>query len=144
MEKVFPTLAGAGRQDVVQHGHSLEDAHILPGTDHSRLHQFVRGRIGQILSANIDGALVGAEEASNQIEKRCFATAVRPDQAGDFARRQSEGNIRHRLEAAEGFGYPLHLQDRLPGFFPGLRRPVFLRRVAIALMPFGPPPPVCA
>jgi hypothetical protein len=51
-------------------------------------------------------------DAVDQIEQRRFASAVRPDQAQNFALAQHEAQVVHGLQAAEALADVVELQDR--------------------------------
>ena len=63
------------------------------------------------LALKSDVAVIGLEEAGDEVEEGGFASAVRPDQAGDAALCDGEVGAVDGLQAAESLANVLNGQD---------------------------------
>ena len=71
-----------------------------------------RARADDLLALEMDRAGIGRKLAGDEMKHRGFAGAVRPDQAGDAAGRDIEGEVAHGDEAAERFSKTMDAQHR--------------------------------
>src|ERR1700733_823944 len=61
----------------------------------------------------IDRSLIGLQQPNEHVEKRCFAGAIRPDQAKDLSLGNIESDTVEGLKTAKAFGNATHLKHRL-------------------------------
>ena len=78
-----PACRGSATSTFSQHRHAAEQAQILERAGDPGAHQFMRPQTTELLAFVADLTGVGAQEAGEQVERRCFAGPVRADQAGD-------------------------------------------------------------
>jgi hypothetical protein len=88
--KLFGLRVGFGADegadhDVLQHGHARERAHHLPGPPDAARADRVRLEPADRAAGETHRALVGGEEAVDDVEQRGLAGAVRPDDAVNHA-----------------------------------------------------------
>ena len=120
--------AVAADLDVVEHGHAVEQRHVLERAADAELRDGVAGAAQDRAALEQDVAVVGHVEARQAVEERGLARAVGTDQAGNLARRHVEGDAVQSHDAAEADRYGAHAQQR---FGPLL---VSVRNAACATM----------
>jgi hypothetical protein len=73
----------------VEQGRALEDhPHVLP-----RLERFLEREVGDVLPVDADAALVGHEQAEDELERGALARAGFADEADRLARVRDEGHV---------------------------------------------------
>ena len=95
-----------------QHGQMRKQPDVLKGASNALERSLGRARVVHRHTLEPDFAGIGRQHASDQIEERGLAGAVRSDQGMDVAGRHLELQIVERVEAAETLGQPL---DRKAG-----------------------------
>jgi hypothetical protein len=102
----------------------LEQAGDLERAGDAPMHHLFGRQPGDVLVVEEDLAAGRGEETGEQVEERCLAGPVRPDQRVDASRGHREVDVAHRLEATEALAQRLGAQDdaRL------VRHPVLLPR----------------
>jgi hypothetical protein len=98
--------AGPGH-DVLEHRHVREQPHALQGARDAEPGQLVRLEAGEGLAAPAERALVGGDEAADDVEQGGLAGAVRADDAEHLVRLDAQRDGVQRRQAAEA--------DRDPG-----------------------------
>ena len=88
-------------EQVLEHGHVLEEHDVLEGARDSESHDPVRRRSSQVLAVEEDAAAVRAIEPRDQIEERRLSGAVRPDQPDDLSLLQRKRDVGEGDDAAE-------------------------------------------
>ena len=98
---------------VVLHGQLLEQADVLEGTgDTGPVHLHGVHAVG-VLAAQQDGAVGGLVDLGEQVKNSGLARAVGADEARDLRAADSEVEVLHGLQAAEGDAQVHALQNGL-------------------------------
>ena len=93
-------LAAAGH-DVLQNRHVLEDLRRLEGAHHAGAAALLHRSGGQGVASIDDSAVLLGQIPADDVEQRGLARAVRPDQPGEAALGDGEGDAAQHREAAE-------------------------------------------
>ncbi len=86
---------------ILHQGHVGEKAQVLEGARNTLLDNPVRLQSGNILACEPHVAAIRFDEASDEIEERRLAGAVRPNDGDDRTRHDVEIDAVHGLNAAE-------------------------------------------
>ena len=112
-EEAAAHLQRAADHDVVESAHALEQRDVLEGARDAADGGFMRAHLGASLALEGDAAFLRLIEAVDDVEHRGLAGAVRPDDGADLALADVEGNVAHRLHAAERQRDVLHRQQHI-------------------------------
>jgi hypothetical protein len=122
---------------VVRRAHHLEDG-PEPGAGTA-----VGGPTRDLLALERDAATVRPEEAANAVEQCGLAGPVRPDQAGERAALDGEGNLLHGLDGAEGLRDRVDHEGRRVRHAPNIRRKWGRVGLELSRMPVALGDPSC-
>ena len=89
------------RQNIVEHGQTVEQPYFLEGACQPEPHALVRGKPDQIGAAKTHSARVGLIVAAHQVEQRRFSGAVRPNDGKHFALRDTKRNVADGVHSAK-------------------------------------------
>src|SRR5207248_1271461 len=92
---------------VVERAHAPEELDVLERPRHAERRDGVAGQPRDVAPAQDDPTGGGTVRARDDIDRRGFARAVRPDEPADLALVDREVDARERGEAPEGHGEPL-------------------------------------
>ena len=110
-----PAAQIAARDDLLQHGHALEQAHVLI----SAADPYRRDLRGQQMldfgAVELDAAGVGVEDARDQVDQGGFARAVGADEAVHAADANLGAQAAHGCHAAEVLDDVIEFQERVAG-----------------------------
>src|SRR5579862_1597609 len=104
--------AAPPQHDVVHDGQVAPLARGLERADQPEPGDGVGTLADEWLAGERDGARVRPTESGHQVNHRALARAVRADQPDHLAFGDREGAIPHRVDAAEGLGQVLDLEQR--------------------------------
>jgi hypothetical protein len=96
---------------VLEHRHTPEAPHHLPGARDAEPAHPLRPRAGDVGAVEDDPALVRVERAADAAEERGLARAIGPDEPHDLARLDRQRDVAVGDQAAEALGAPLDLQQ---------------------------------
>src|SRR5215211_3056980 len=113
----FPLPAKAGRrvradEDVVEHRHALKQLDVLERPGDAEPDDGVGGDAEDVLARERDAAGVRRVEASDHVERRRLARAVRADQPRDLALVERERHVVESNNAAEASRDRVDLEQR--------------------------------
>src|SRR6516162_8318795 len=98
---------------VLQERHVGEKPQVLEGARDAPLDNLVRLQSSNVFAREQDAAAARFNQASDEIEKRRLAGAVRPNDRHDRTWHDAEINAVHGLDAAERLRQALDLEQRL-------------------------------
>ena len=105
--------AKAGADDhIVEHGQLVQRFHDLVRTRQPMPGNFLRRPSGNVVIVKDYAALVGLHDSVHQVEQRCFAGAIRSNQADDFALPDREADIIEREQPSEFLTHSAHFEQR--------------------------------
>src|SRR5262245_1138003 len=100
-EDVAAHLQQPARHDVVEHGHALEQRHVLEGARDAELRYLRRLEPRAVGAGEADVSLGGLVEAADHVEQRGLAGAVGPDDGEDLAALDLQAHVLERQQRAE-------------------------------------------
>jgi hypothetical protein len=109
-----------GGEEVLPHGGTLHQPHVLEGAAHPQRRALVDLEPGDVAALEPHAALVGPVEAGDDVEGRRLAGAVGADDADDLPLAGPEADVAGRLHATETDRAALHLKHGHRS--PSLRR----------------------
>ena len=101
-------------EDVLEDGHVREELDVLERPGDPELDHAAGGRVQERVPVEDHVARVDAIEARDHVERGRLAGAVRPDQAGDRAFVDVEGDVVQRDDAAEAKRSMLEREETHP------------------------------
>src|SRR3954452_13837016 len=124
MQHAGATLIGT---DCGQHGFMHrkrgKNARYLKGAADAAPNDLGRRQPRQLETIEPDPAVVRLQRTGDQIEERALSCAIGADHGGQRSVGKTQIDIVGRLDAAERFGEPMHLEHRYS--FPAARRPSY-------------------
>src|SRR5476651_2463358 len=112
LEKAGRAATVATDLNVVEHRQAIEQGHVLEGTADADGRDVMARTLQDRLALEQHVAAVGRIEATEAIEERGLAGAVRADQARDLPREHVERHAVERDDAAKADRYVTHAQQR--------------------------------
>src|SRR6516162_4569705 len=104
-----------GDGDGLRHGESREEPSVLERSPESQARPDIGAQARDVVPAQNDPALLGDSRATDEIEQRRLASAVRTDDAEDLALVQRYTHVRDGSDPTERSGKACHLQCRSDG-----------------------------
>ena len=91
--------------DVVLHGQAAEDGRFLGKVSDAQPRPAIHGQFGDIFAVQVYGPVVGRQKPHDNVETRCLAGAVRPQETHDFAALDGQADAAHHGALLEAFAY---------------------------------------
>src|SRR5205085_770326 len=105
--------------DVFERVQMAEQPDVLKGAADAETRKPVRTPAGDHPVVKADAAAIGAHHASDQVEQRCLAGAIRSNDRDNLAAPYREPDIRYGNEPAKPLRQPLDREHAVSSSWPG-------------------------